>query len=61
MLIGEFYRRGTGAAFAAIHHDVKSGLMPVSSIALQMPKNSQGWPSENLKPACRRKACATMK
>jgi hypothetical protein len=29
---------------------MKSGVMPVSSIALQMPKNSQGWPSENLKP-----------
>ena len=24
--------------------------MPVSSIALQMPRNSQGWPTQSLKP-----------
>ncbi len=29
---------------------MKSGTTPVSSIALQMPKNSHGCPSENLKP-----------
>src|SRR6202162_5965546 len=29
---------------------MKSGVTPVSSIALQMPKNSHGCPSENLKP-----------
>ena len=29
---------------------MKSGRMPVSSIALQMPMNSQGWPMHSLKP-----------
>ena len=29
---------------------MKSGRMPVSSIALQMPMNSHGWPMQSLKP-----------
>ncbi|MNG04440.1 hypothetical protein D3C84_875710 [compost metagenome] len=29
---------------------MKSGRMPVSSMALAMPMNSQGWPRQNLKP-----------
>jgi hypothetical protein len=29
---------------------MKSGTMPVSSIALQMPNHSQGWPMHSLKP-----------
>ncbi len=29
---------------------MKSGRMPVSSMALAMPMNSHGWPRQNLKP-----------
>jgi hypothetical protein len=29
---------------------MKSGVMPVSSMALQMPNHSQGWPMHSLKP-----------
>ena len=29
---------------------MKSGVMPVSSIALTMARNSQGWPTQSLKP-----------
>ena len=43
---------------------MKSGDTPVSSIALQMARNSHGWPMQSLKPVglpCAGAACRAMK
>jgi hypothetical protein len=48
-MVDELQRRRAGRSFQP-SITMKSGRVPVSSIALQTPMNSQGWPMHSLKP-----------
>ena len=50
-MVHEFERRRAGAAFLAVDHDEVRDRCRSRSIALQIARNSQGWPMQSLKPA----------
>ena len=49
-VVGEFQRRGAGAAFLAVDDD-EVGIDPRLHHRLATPKNSHGWPMHSLNPA----------